>query len=99
SLRRSNGDWEFDREVPVEIPETVEKVVLARIDRLSRPAQDLVGVAAVLGRQFPVPLLEAVSGGGSVDEPLREVESAELIRDGARWPVPFVAFTHTLIQE
>jgi tetratricopeptide (TPR) repeat protein len=99
SLRRSNGDWEFDREVPVEIPETVEKVVLARIDRLSRPAQDLVGVAAVLGRQFPVPLLEAVSGGGSIGEPLREVESAELIRDGARWPVPFVAFTHTLIQE
>ncbi len=99
SLRRANGDWQFDREVPVDIPETVEKVVLARIDRLSPPAQELVGVAAVLGRQFPVPLLEAVSRAHGLEEPLRELQSAELLRDAARWPVPFVAFTHTLIQE
>lgn len=99
SLRRSDGGWEFDREVPVEIPETVEKVVLARIDRLSPPAQELVGVAAVLGRQFPVPLLAAVSRTGELEGPLRELQSAELLRDAARWPVPFVAFSHTLIQE
>jgi class 3 adenylate cyclase/tetratricopeptide (TPR) repeat protein len=99
SLRRSNGEWSFDREVPVDIPETVEKVVLARIDRLSPPAQELVGVAAVLGRQFPVPLLEVVSQPAELDDPLRELQAAELLRDAQRWPVPFVAFTHTLIQE
>jgi predicted ATPase len=77
----------------------VEKVVLARIDRLSAPAQELVGVAAVLGRQFPVPLLEAVSRSPGLEGPLRELQAAELVRDAQRWPVPFVAFTHTLIQE
>jgi class 3 adenylate cyclase/tetratricopeptide (TPR) repeat protein len=99
SLRRENGGWSFDRDVPVEIPETVEKVVLARIDRLTPPAQELVGVAAVLGRQFPVTLLEAVAGEPALDDAVRELQAAELVRDGDRWPVPFYAFTHTLIQE
>ena len=99
SLRRENGDWRFDRDVLVEIPETVEKVVLTRIDRLSPGAQELVGVAAVLGRQFPVSLLEAVAREPALDDALRELQAAELVRDAARWPVPFYAFTHTLIQE
>ncbi len=29
------GGWHFDHAVPVQVPETVEKVILARIDRLS----------------------------------------------------------------
>jgi class 3 adenylate cyclase/tetratricopeptide (TPR) repeat protein len=99
SLRRTNGEWQFDRDVPVEIPETVEKVVLARIDRLTPRAQELVGVAAVLGRQFPVTLLEAVSREPALEDALRELQAAELVRDAERWPVPFYAFTHTLIQE
>jgi class 3 adenylate cyclase/tetratricopeptide (TPR) repeat protein len=100
ALRPGDGGWTFDREVPVELPETVEKLILARIDRLSAPAQNLLGVAAVLGRQFPVALLERVAGDGdSIGEALRELESAELLREGPRWPVPFLVFRHTLIQE
>jgi class 3 adenylate cyclase/tetratricopeptide (TPR) repeat protein len=99
ALRRGDGGWSFDREVPVEIPETVEKVILARIDRLAPEARDLLGVAAVLGRQFPVQLLDAVAGGGKLSVPLRELRGAGLIRAAAQWPVPFCAFGHTLIQE
>jgi predicted ATPase/class 3 adenylate cyclase len=99
ALRREDGGWSFDREVPVEIPETVEKVILARIDRLTAPAQELLGVAAVLGRQFPIPLLEAVAADADAAEPLRELQTAGLLRDAARWPVPLCAFKHTLIQE
>jgi class 3 adenylate cyclase/tetratricopeptide (TPR) repeat protein len=99
SLRRDGEGWSFDREIPVEIPETVEKLILTRIDRLSAAAQGLAGVAAVLGRQFPVALLEAVGGGGEAAEALRELKGAELLRDAAPVPVPFCAFRHTLIQE
>ncbi len=99
SLRRSGDGWSFDREVPVEIPETVEKLILARIDRLSVSAQGLLGIAAVLGRQFPVDLLETMTGAGEAEAALRELQAAELLRDAARWPVPFCAFRHTLIQE
>ena len=100
SLQPEGDGWTFDRDVPVEIPETVEKVILARIDRLSAPAQGLLGVAAVLGRRFPVALLEEVAGSGdSLSDGLRELRIAEILRDAARWPVPFYAFRHALIQE
>jgi class 3 adenylate cyclase len=100
ALRQGEEGWAFDRAVPVELPETVEKLILARIDRLSAPAQRLLGIAAVLGRQFPAELLESVAADGdSTADALRELTSAELLREGARWPVPFLAFRHTLIQE
>jgi class 3 adenylate cyclase/tetratricopeptide (TPR) repeat protein len=99
ALRRAGEGWTFDREVPVEIPETIEKLIGARIDRLSGPAQRLLEVAAVLGRQFPVALLEAMAQGAGADESFRELHAAEVLRDAARWPVPFCAFRHTLIQE
>jgi predicted ATPase/class 3 adenylate cyclase len=97
SLERAAGGWRFDRDVPVEIPETVEKLIGARIDRLSPPAQELLGIAAVLGRQFPVALLERVADDTATA--LDELRAAELLGDGARWPVPFCAFRHTLLQE
>src|SRR5204862_223583 len=100
ALRREDGGWSFDPEVPVEIPETIEKVILARVDRLSPSARELLGVAAVLGRQFPVAVLGAVAAEAEpIEAPLRELQAAELMREGSRWPVPFVAFKHTLIQE
>ncbi|MGH2926177.1 MAG: hypothetical protein ACRDK1_09425, partial [Solirubrobacterales bacterium] len=99
SLQRAGDGWSFDRDVPVEVPETVEKLISTRIDRLPDAAQDLLAVAAVLGRQFPVDLLEAVGGGGEASRPLQELRAAELLGDAASLPVPLLAFRHTLIQE
>ena len=99
ALVERDGGWTFDREVPVDLPKTVEKVILARVDRLSPGAHDLLGLASVLGRQFPVGLLEAVAGGSLDADAVRELERAELVRDAGRRPVPSLAFNHTLIQE
>jgi class 3 adenylate cyclase len=100
ALVRSNGDWHFDREIPVDVPETVEKVILTRIDRLGSEAHELLSVASVLGRQFPVSLLEEVSESGEHSrDALRELQRADLIRDGGRRPVPMLTFKHSLIQE
>lgn len=100
ALVRANGGWRFDREIPVDLPETVEKVILARIDRLGSREHELLGVASVLGRQFPVALLEEVSDASRpVRDELRELQRADLMRDAGRRPVPMLAFKHTLIQE
>ena len=100
ALAREDGAWQFDREIAVEVPETVEKVILARIDRLNEDAHELLGVAAVLGRQFPKPLLESVSGlGARTGSALRELHVADLLHEGAQWPTPSCIFKHTLIQE
>src|SRR5204862_1709142 len=90
----------FDRDVPVEVPETVEKVILARVDRLDPTAQDVLAAAAVLGRQFTLALLERVmTEPADPREGLRALQRAELVREGARWPEPVFRFRHSLIQE
>jgi class 3 adenylate cyclase len=44
----------------VEIPETLHSLLLARIDQLSEEAKRSLRVASVIGRQFPVRVLERV---------------------------------------
>jgi class 3 adenylate cyclase/tetratricopeptide (TPR) repeat protein len=100
ALVPANGGLAFDRDVPVEVPETVEKVILARVDRLDAEAREVLAAAAVLGRQFSLDLLEAVVSDPSTIRPaLRTLQRAELVREGARWPEPVFRFRHSLIQE
>jgi ABC-type oligopeptide transport system substrate-binding subunit/class 3 adenylate cyclase len=99
ALVREGGDWRFDHMVPVEVPATVEKVILARIDRLEPGDREVLAAAAALGRQFGLPLLEAVSGGGSVRASLAELQRLDLVREARRWPEPEYRFKHVLIQE
>jgi class 3 adenylate cyclase len=49
----------------VEIPETLHGLLLARIDQLPEPAKRSLRIAAVIGRQFPVRVLERVIGEGA----------------------------------
>jgi class 3 adenylate cyclase/tetratricopeptide (TPR) repeat protein len=94
--------WRMDREADVEVPDTVEKLVLARIDRLEGDSHHVLSAAAVLGRQFELPVLERVvgeDGGVDVGPALRELQRLDLVRQGRRWPVPEFRFRHPLIQE
>jgi adenylate cyclase len=82
--------------VDVEIPDTVQGTILARVDRLEASARSLLQHAAVLGRSFPADLLEAVAGNGDVSAALAALERAQLLVAPApgEW-----AFKHALIQE
>ncbi|HWQ24154.1 MAG TPA: AAA family ATPase, partial [Gaiellaceae bacterium] len=98
---REDGRWRFDHEVPVEVPPTVERVVLARIDRLPPACHDLLTAASALGRRFGRALLEAVldAEGDGLDEALHELQRLDLLRAARRWPQPEFRFKHALIQE
>jgi class 3 adenylate cyclase len=60
----SRGDrWVATEEVvTIEIPETLHGLLLARIDQLPDSAKRSLRIAAVIGRQFPVRVLERVIG-------------------------------------
>jgi ABC-type oligopeptide transport system substrate-binding subunit/class 3 adenylate cyclase len=95
-----DGSWRFDHEVDVEVPATVEKVILARLDRLAPQAHDVLTAASALGRRFGLQLLEGVVGGdGEVRDALHELQRLDLVRAGRRWPQPEYRFKHALIQE
>ena len=56
-----NGGWvacdDFD---DVEIPDNLQGLLLARIDRLPEDVKMILRVASVIGRKFPVRVLERV---------------------------------------
>ena len=61
AIVRSGERWTAtDTILGVEIPETLHSLLLARIDQLSDEAKRSLRVASVIGRQFPVRVLERV---------------------------------------
>ncbi len=100
ALHRTQTGWRFDRDARVEVPDSVEKVVLSRVDRLAPEAQEMLGAAAVLGRQFSLTLLDRVlSAGGSAGAALAELEAADLVREAGSAGERTLRFKHSLIRE
>lgn len=67
SLAKSGGRIQLTRPVSeISVPETVQEVIGARIDRLSSSAKRTVQVASVLGRQFRRDQLEQLLAGESI---------------------------------
>ncbi|HSE95515.1 MAG TPA: AAA family ATPase, partial [Methylomirabilota bacterium] len=81
------------------VPETVQGVIAARIDRLSEPAKRVLQAASVLGREWPRRLLEAVWPGDDLDASLRELTRHEFLRDVVGADEATFAFKHALTQD
>jgi class 3 adenylate cyclase len=61
SLQRQGDAWNITRDLKeIEIPDTLQGVIMARIDRLPEEAKHTLQIAAVIGRRFQVKVLEAV---------------------------------------
>jgi predicted ATPase/class 3 adenylate cyclase/DNA-binding winged helix-turn-helix (wHTH) protein len=86
---------------PLRIPDTIQAVLAARIDRLPPLAKRLLQAAAVLGVQVSVPLLQAISEMPEdiITGSLRHLQSAEFLYETRLVPEPAYAFTHVLTQE
>ena len=80
----------------MEIPDTVQGTILARVDRLAPRERSLLHHAAVIGRSFSTELLQAVVGEGDLGPSLEELARAQLLvgESPGRW-----TFKHALIQE
>ena len=61
TLQRQGGAWIITRDLKeIEIPDTLQGVIMARIDRLPEDAKRTLQIAAVIGRRFQVKVLEEV---------------------------------------
>lgn len=100
TLHQAADGWRCDPRVSVDLPETVEEVLLARIDRLDQDCRTALADAAVLGRQFSLPLLTAmVAEEADVGHAIRELQRLQFIRQTRRWPEPQFRFKHVLTQQ
>jgi predicted ATPase len=80
------------------LPPTLENLLVARTDRLRDGPRRLAQLAAAIGRSFPVGVLEEVAG-ENIDEPLRALLRAEVVREVSRYPEFECTFTHGLLRE
>lgn len=81
------------------LPPALENLLVARIDRLPEEARRLAQVAAVIGRTFPVRVLERVADSDDVEADLAVLFRAEVVRELRRYPELECSFRHGLIQE
>lgn len=96
-VRRGDG-WAATAEIESvgDIPDNVQGLLLARIDRLVDEAKRTLRVASVIGRQFSVRVLEQVV---ALAQYLSTLEASDLIRLAATQPELEYLFRHALIQE
>ncbi len=85
----------------VRIPASVEAVLAARIDRLAPPEKRLLQSAAVIGRDVPLSLLEAI-----VDQPaeelrggLSQLQASEFLYETHLFPEAEYTFKHGLTHD
>ena len=82
------------------LPETVQGVIMARIDRLEERLKEVLFGASVIGREFNKPLLQAVVRKVEIVDPsLRDLLSLELILEQEEVKEFAYLFKHYLIQE
>jgi DNA-binding NarL/FixJ family response regulator/tetratricopeptide (TPR) repeat protein len=84
----------------IQAPQSIQGVITARLDRLEDQLKGTLQVASVLGTEFPLPLLQAVSGtGDELKSHLIHLQGSEFIYEKPLLPVPAYTFKHALTQE
>ncbi len=84
----------------LDLPDTVQGVIRARLDRLDRHAREVACVAAVVGRDFSRALLERTAGDAHrLDTALHTLQRSGLVQQTAIVPTPAYRFKHVLTQE
>jgi DNA-binding winged helix-turn-helix (wHTH) protein/tetratricopeptide (TPR) repeat protein len=113
TVRLLDAEGRFDGDAPetpwsLSLPQGVREVVGRRLDQLSDECNRILGLAAVMGREFTVGILQyvaEVSRDVILDE-LGQAEAAGIVRDrlgsgaGAKpLPLGHYVFSHALIRE
>ena len=84
----------------IAIPNTINDVLMARIDRLEEKTRNLVKVASVIGRNFFYRLLQEVADAvEDIEDRLSYLKEIQLIRERRRMGELEYLFKHTLAQE
>jgi len=100
ALVQRDGRWGSDLSLgDVGLPEGVKEVIGRRLCRLPESANEVLTVAAVIGRDFDLALLGAVHEGGqeAVLEALEPAETAGLVRPAGDRPGRYT-FDHALVR-
>ncbi len=100
-LRRENGGYRMVKGMgEVSVPDTIQGIIMSRLDRLGEEGKRTVQLASVIGRQFLQRLLERIAGlTGRLEGLLQELKALEIIYEQGLLPEPTYIFKHAVIQD
>jgi class 3 adenylate cyclase/DNA-binding CsgD family transcriptional regulator len=102
AIEQVEGQWRLTaRATGMPVPDTVEEVLMARIDRLSEAAKSVLQMGAVMGREFSGELLTEIAGlpEWELTGHLAALTDAELLYARGLPPQTTYLFKHALTQE
>ena len=90
-----------DHARPLPLPDTIQAVLAARLDRLPPEAKRLVQIAAVIGPEVPGPLVQRLAGLAeeTLQRGLAHLQGAELLYETQLVPEQVYTFKHALTHE
>ncbi len=102
-LRREGGSWRLDR-TDVDVPETVQGIIAARLDALELEEKAVLQTAAVVGKVFWLGSVATIAGISAWDaeERLHALERKEFVRRDRRASVAGeteYAVRHVLVRD
>jgi tetratricopeptide (TPR) repeat protein len=102
-LVRDGSGWQVSGSLEaLKVPDTLEGVMMTRLDRLGETYRHTTQVASVVGRMFPFDTLEHVLPAESQDtlNPcLKRLQQQEIAREAQRAPELVYMFRHGMMQE
>jgi predicted ATPase len=101
SIRKQNHTFTLTRPPSqIQVPDTIQGVIAARMDRLEEAMKRILQVASVIGRDFAFRILQAISGmQEELKSHLRNLQGLEFIYEKSLFPELEYIFKHALIQE
>ena len=87
--------------VSLPVPDTIQAVLAARIDRLAPEEKRLLQIAAVIGTVVPLPLLQAIAERpeDAVHRSLEHLQATGFLYETRLYPTLEYAFKHVLTHE
>lgn len=102
-LMRENGTWHLTRpDNQLELPQSIEGLIMARLDALDPNTRTLLQYAAVIGTEFSYSMLAAICPVEDLDDRLADLEQRGLITalsPGGENAARSFAFTNTMMRK
>ena len=83
----------------LQLPNTVQGVIRARLDRLDRRTREVLRLASVVGREFTRAILERAMDPARLPHAIQALKAAGVIQQVRVVPEPTYRFKHVLTQE
>jgi class 3 adenylate cyclase/tetratricopeptide (TPR) repeat protein len=101
AIQRVDGAGALTRPIEtIQVPDTLQGVILGRIDRLAPPARQALQLASVIGREFTLRLLQRISDRSAELEPaIAQLKALELIYEKGYFHELAYLFKHARTHE